>query len=144
MPPPSTPPLLKKKKVPSADAVGLKVLARERLREAQILFRRGKFDGAGYLCGYAVELALKARICRTLGWSEYKVGRDYGSFKIHDLDILLDLSGARPRITTRYLGEWSAVLPEWGPELRYAPVGHMKRNVVSDMIEATRKLLKVI
>jgi hypothetical protein len=27
-----------------------------------------RFDGAFYLSGYAVELALKARICRTLKW----------------------------------------------------------------------------
>jgi len=28
-------------------------------------------DGATYLCGYAVEVALKFRICLTLNWPEF-------------------------------------------------------------------------
>ena len=40
--------------------------ARAHLRDAGILYRRGSYDGAAYLYGYAVEIALKARICRTL------------------------------------------------------------------------------
>ncbi len=33
---------------------------------AQVLLRAKRFDGAFYLCGYSVELALKARICRSV------------------------------------------------------------------------------
>jgi HEPN domain len=49
----------------------LKAIARARLRDAQALLRAKRFDGAFYLCGYAVELALKARICRTLKWAGF-------------------------------------------------------------------------
>ncbi len=42
-------------------------LALERFQEANILFRAGKYDGAYYLSGYSIELALKAKICRRFG-----------------------------------------------------------------------------
>ena len=37
----------------------LKSAARAYLRDATILLREKRYDGAYYLCGYAVELALK-------------------------------------------------------------------------------------
>ncbi|OQY56397.1 MAG: hypothetical protein DRR08_31475 [Candidatus Parabeggiatoa sp. nov. 2] len=49
----------------------LRTLARARLKEAQILFLAKRYDAATYLGGYAVELALKARICKTLGWTNF-------------------------------------------------------------------------
>src|SRR5436190_13395208 len=42
-------------------------LSKERIEEAQILFNSKKFDGAYYLSGYSIELALKAKICRRVG-----------------------------------------------------------------------------
>ena len=73
----------------------LKELAKKRLQEAEILFANHKYEGTVYLCGYAVELALKARICDTLKWNEYppKPLQKYNCFKIHDLNPLLLLSG---------------------------------------------------
>ena len=47
------------------------LLAKSRLQESEILFSKRKYDVAVYLCGYAMELALKARICKTLKWSEF-------------------------------------------------------------------------
>ena len=46
-------------------------IARARIEDARALLTAGRFDGATYLCGYAVEVALKARICRTLNWTEF-------------------------------------------------------------------------
>ena len=42
--------------------------AREYLPAAKLLRTGKSYDVAIYLCGYAVEIALKARICRTLNW----------------------------------------------------------------------------
>jgi HEPN domain-containing protein len=39
-------------------------LARIRLEEAKVLLRHGKYEGCYYLCGYAVEFALKACIAK--------------------------------------------------------------------------------
>jgi HEPN domain-containing protein len=44
--------------IPTPD---LKAISRARLRDAKVLLKGKRLDGAAYLCGYAVELALKAR-----------------------------------------------------------------------------------
>jgi hypothetical protein len=41
-------------------------LARARLEDAKALLAATRYDGAVYLCGYAVEVALKARTCRAI------------------------------------------------------------------------------
>jgi HEPN domain-containing protein len=77
----------------------LKDLAALRLREAEALFAAGLYDGAAYLCGYVVELALKARICRLLNVNEYPdTGKLKNVYGVHDLDQLLLLSGLRRRL----------------------------------------------
>ena len=53
----------------------LKELAKLRLKEAETLFDAGLYDGAVYVCGYVIELALKARICKLLDISEYPSSR---------------------------------------------------------------------
>ena len=87
----------------------LRANAQERLEDARALFEKGRFDGAAYLCGYAVEFALKARICDTLDIEDYP--EHLKGFKIHDLEDLRLLSGRSKAI----LGEpehaklWSKV-----------------------------------
>src|SRR5690606_23035489 len=95
----------------------LKSLARARLQDAQILFDASRFDGAAYLCGYSVEVALKGRICKTLKWQQYKINQDYRLFATHDLTFLLDISGWRERIygNPGYFAAWSAV-NTWKPD----------------------------
>lgn len=51
--------------------VELKNLCTDRLEDATTLFKAGRYDGAFYICGYVVEMGLKMRICRTLGWEGY-------------------------------------------------------------------------
>jgi hypothetical protein len=69
----------------------LRRIARARLQDAQVLLTGQRFDGALHLSGYAVELALKARICRTFKWREFpQSGREFEDFKslrTHDLEI---------------------------------------------------------
>ena len=83
--------------------------------------RANRPHGAVYLAGYAVELALKARICATLNWSGFPSTagefQGYQTFRTHDLDILLHLSGIEPAIKARYLTEWS-VVATWDPNTR--------------------------
>ena len=86
-------------------------IARARLRDAQVLVRANRFDGAYYLCGYSVELALKVRICKTLKWSGFpEAGQDFKglqSLKTHDLEVLLKLSGVENRIKRKYIASGS-------------------------------------
>jgi hypothetical protein len=127
--------------VPKSD---LKKLSRGKLKDADILHAAGRYDGAVYLCGYAVEIALKAKICSTLKWPGFPSTRrefeGYQSFRTHDLDVLLHLSGAEGRVKTKYLAEWSIVVT-WDPEVRYRAIGTASFQDAVDMIQATRTIL---
>lgn len=120
-------------------------IARARLKDAQVLVTARRYDGAIYLCGYAVELGLKARICRTLKWQGYPSTsgefRGYQSFRTHDLDVLLHLTGREQHIKTNFLTEWSAVA-QWNPEARYQPIGNTTNSDAQLMISAAATLLK--
>ena len=97
----------------------LKAIAHARLNDARVLLRGNRFDGAVYLSGYSVEVALKSRICRTLKWNGFPDTaaefKGLQSIKTHDLEILLRLSGVEGRIKTKFLAEWSLVL-DWARE----------------------------
>ncbi len=120
-------------------------IAKARLKDAEVLHSSRRYEGAVYLCGYAVELSLKARICKTLRWSGYPSTnnefRDYRSFKTHDLDVLLHLSGIEQRIKTELFAEWSAVA-QWSPESRYKPIGNATGSDASLMLSAATTLLR--
>jgi len=115
----------------------LKSTARARLRDAEVLLKAKRFDGAFYLCGYAVELALKARICRTLKWPGFpetnKEFEGLQSIKTHDLEILLRFSGVEDRVKTKYFAEWSQVL-DWNPQKRYQSSGQTTSQQATDMV----------
>src|ERR1700693_2461640 len=101
-------------------------IARARIEDAKALLTVGRFDGATYLCGYAVEVALKARICRTLNWAEFPSTSNefqaYRSFQTHELDILLHLSGQKARVKQNHFQLWST-LAIWKVDSRYNVAG---------------------
>jgi hypothetical protein len=111
------------------------------------LLRAKRFDGAYYICGYAVELALKARSCRTLKWPDFpETPQDFKglqSFKTHDLAMLLTLSGVRATVRSRYIREWSVVL-EWRPETRYRIVGQTSPEQAAEMVACSERLLEFL
>ena len=82
--------------------IELREIAKARIKDAEVLLMAKRYDGAVYICGYAIELGPKARICRTLKWPCYpstnKEFADYRRFKTHDLDVLLHLSGIEEKI----------------------------------------------
>jgi HEPN domain-containing protein len=125
----------------------LRKIARARIQDARVLFRGRRYDGAVYLCGYAVELALKARICTVLHWpgfpSTQAEFKGLQSFKVHELEMLLRLAGREAKVKTTYSTEWSAV-SRWDPEVRYKPVGTASRAAAAAMISSTERLLKVL
>lgn len=122
----------------------LNTLSKDRLEDAKALYNAGRYDGAFYICGYALELGLKKRICETLGWPGYpntsKEFEDLKSFRIHNLEMLLRLSGVEGRIKGQLLTEWS-VVNAWDPEIRYSTVAKSGPQVKL-MLEATEVLLK--
>jgi len=125
----------------------LKAAARAYRRDATVLFEADRYDGAYYLCGYAVELALKARICQTLRWpgfpqtsGEFK-GRQ--SLKTHDLEDLLQFTGVGERVRTKHMADWSFVL-NWNPEKRYQKAGNSTQQEAADMVASAKRLLAAL
>ena len=122
----------------------LRAIARARLRDAEVLLSARRYDGSVYLCGYSVEIGLKARVCRTLKWhgfpSTNKEFEGYHSFRTYNLDVLLRVSGAEVKIKTKYLAEWS-VVAMWDPDTRYRPIGTATAADATDMIKSAKILL---
>ncbi len=125
----------------------LRKIARARLRDAEVLVRAGRYDGGVYLCGYAVEIGLKARICKTLKWAGFPSTasefQSYATFKTHNLDVLLHLSGREAQVKTKCLMDWSAVA-RWDPEGRYKPPGTSTKTDLRLMIALTKTLMRVL
>jgi len=109
--------------------------------EAEALHQAGCYDGCAYLCGYVVELALKAAICSTLGVADYpeKGSRLRDSFKTHDFDDLKLLAGMDQSFTTNptLLANWS-VASKWKPERRYEIKGTYDQTAAKGILDAVR------
>jgi hypothetical protein len=125
-------------------------MANNRLEDSKILYRSLRFDGSYYLCGYVVELGLKYRICKTLNWDGYfetakefkpKDTTGYNSFKTHDLEALLKLSGIEQNIRNNFIAEWS-IVRVWNPEKRYQPIGTIKGITAKAMLKSSEIILK--
>ncbi len=120
----------------------LKELTRLRLQEAETLFHAKLYDGAVYLCGYAVEFALKARICKVLDTFEYPAsGKLRAVYAVHDFDQLLLLSGLKNKLNAAHSDvytNWSCATP-WTPELRYEPKGSMSQIKALEILDAVRE-----
>jgi hypothetical protein len=121
----------------------LTALADARLQDAASLFLAGRYDGARYVCGYAIELKLKARICRAHGWGQYPPTPELNAvLKTHDLKVLLLLSTLKATILSDYAAFWLIVAP-WSPNLRYDAALTQEQDA-QDMIQATQVLLAVL
>jgi HEPN domain-containing protein len=119
-------------------------IARARLKDADALLSKGRYDGAAYICGYAVEIALKARIAKTLKWPGFPADggefKGLESLKTHNLRLLARLSGWEAKIKAKFLAEWLAV-GQWNPESRYQVTGNVTQGDANRMIESARRIL---
>jgi HEPN domain-containing protein len=100
-------------------------LAQERQEEAKTLLDVGKWGGAYYLAGYAVELALKACIIKTLmatdAFPDKEFSKNCYTHSIEKLVVLAKLDGARKTATDAdpdLLTNW-ALARDWSEEKRY-------------------------
>jgi hypothetical protein len=124
-------------------------LARCRFEEAKILLTNHKPDGSVYLCGYAIELILKRRIVKLLEWDGYPEStrefENYKSFKVHDLDVLLRLSGLEKKIQADDVtfARWQ-IAHTWDSEVRYKEIGKILETEAQDIINATRQTINFV
>lgn len=122
-------------------------IARERLTDAETLLNAHRYDGAVYLCGYSIEIALKHKICQTLNWTSFPSGNKefekLKSLKTHDLDVLLSFTGIETSLKATYFAEWSAI-GIWNPEARYNPIGLIDPADANLMINSAKTLIGIL
>lgn len=125
----------------------LRRIVKARLSDSEVLLKNHRYEGAIYLCGYAVEIGLKIKICKRLNWTGFPEIRseftNYQSFKTHDLDVLLHLSGVESKIKTKFFADWS-IIALWDPESRYKTIGTAKMVDAKNMITASKNILEAI
>ena len=101
------------------------VLAEERLLEAKALLDLEKWDGAYYLAGYAVELALKAYIIKTLMATDAFPDREFSkNCYTHAIETLvglanLDLARKSATDADRDLRNNWTTTRDWSEQKRY-------------------------
>jgi HEPN domain-containing protein len=108
------------------------------LGDAKILREAGRYESAVYLCGYAVEFALKFRICKILEWTAFR--DDLPGMKTHNLVNLLSFTALEGRKKV-FQVSWD-IVAKWNPEIRYDAEGSFTDARAEDMVVATEILLK--
>ncbi len=125
----------------------LNKIVKARLKDAKELIKSKRYDGSVYLCGYAVEIALKAKICNLLDWDGYPSSRNefkyFESFRTHNLDVLIKLSGSESLIKSSHMKDWS-IIALWDPEVRYKPIGSAKEKDAKNMLLSANKIIKIL
>jgi HEPN domain-containing protein len=128
--------------------VDFQQLADERLAEAKALLDVGKWAGAYYLAGYAVELALKARIIKVLmttdAFPDKEFSRSCYTHAIEKLVELAKLDGARKAATSAdpaLLANWNTAR-DWSEEKRYHRIDKAEaEQLYSAVADATHGVL---
>jgi len=99
-----------------------------RLEDAEVLLTHGRWQGAMYLAGYAVECRLKYKLmqmwqCVTLKQLEVRLQRRQAAFNpfTHSLRVLLRVAGGLERLQANgeLWGRFAATVNAWQPAWRY-------------------------
>jgi hypothetical protein len=126
-------------------------LADTRLEEAKILLDAGKWDGAYYLAGYAVEIAIKACIIKILMATDaFPEKRFSERCYVHDLVELRLLAGLKTAFDAVAAGDpvllrnWAEV-EEWSEQKRYHRVAEAEaRDLYAAVADSTHGVLSWI
>jgi len=117
----------------------LESLSDLRLKESQILFENGFYQGAFYLCGYSIECALKACIAKSFKENEFPNKKLVNDSYVHDLNQLLKLSNLSIQFQSDAKNDpkldihW-AVVKDWSEKFRYD--SSVERVSAEDLIRA--------
>lgn len=129
--------------------VQLRQMARDKLRYAVVLGKGKRYDGALYLCGYAVEIALKSRIVQTLGWADFPDAdnewkKHHKFIRTHELELLVKWSGCEVQLSNRPLAPHWNRMQQWTPETRYKITGATTRSAAEQAIRSARILVNFL
>jgi len=141
----------------------LRYLISNKIKDAKILIKYGRCPASMYIAGYAIELALKYKICRTLqfnqGFPENRqelsnyltiinrnnpqpIAIDIRDIRNHDLNTLLFYSGVELRIKGQFFAEWS-IVSRWSPENRYKKTRVLNKTA-AEYPKAAAKIIREI
>ena len=144
----------------------LKYLSSQKVKDADILFRHERNNGAIYLMGYALEFSLKRKISLAFGFTGGfpENGVELNTYapqvnhfhalqtgvqlirisqlRHHRLTDLLTYSAEGPRITALFYPEWQ-VVNQWNPEDRYIR-RRVTRARAAEFMRSAKVILKEI
>lgn len=108
-------------------------MATERLDDAAALLKAGRYAGAYYIAGYAIECALKACIAGRTKQDEFPP-KEAAKYYVHDLAKLLDIAGlgsafAQEAEDPAFRANWAAV-KDWTEETRYQSRGQRQAEEI--------------
>jgi len=113
----------------------------ERLLDASCLHQAGRFQGAIYLCGYALECKLKFRVCAAHGLAhmEEAEAKSLG----HDLGRSLHATGLAKKLlkNEELRVAFLRIVRQWSTEIRYSGSASSDRESES-FLRDTRALVK--
>jgi HEPN domain-containing protein len=128
----------------TVDRKSFQNLAKLRLGDAKALLSRKRWSAAYYLCGYAVECALKACLLRYLGESDAIFGdREYlrklADCWTHKLTVLVKLAGLEAKFGAAQgknlrLKEFWGVTAKWDETSRYQERNEAEARELYDAI----------
>ena len=116
----------------------LQAVAEARLKDAQILYRHRRFDGAYYLSGYVIECALKACIAKKTKRYDFPNKELAQEVYTHDLTQLVRHAGLGQALQQEFRNDaalelrWG-VVKDWKERSRYERHG---RNQARDLLDA--------
>lgn len=119
-----------------------------RIAEADCLHANGHYDLAYYCSGYAIELLLKARICKILdipNFFDFGVRTKFPNedsitkpYKVHNFEQLLILSG----LYAQHKADWSVLVTDWSILSTWNENFRYKSGKQSNEVDEYIKLVK--
>jgi HEPN domain-containing protein len=91
----------------------LQKMAEERVADTAALLDAGRFQAAYYLCGYAVECALKACIAKQIREFDFPDRKLVNDSYVHNVEKLLKISGIE-RLLEEEVGRNGIFAKNWG------------------------------
>lgn len=114
----------------------LRKLAESRLDEARILLVNGKWTGAYYLTGLAIECALKSCLASEVKQHDFPDKQFVNAMYVHNLENLFKLSAAlwvslqaEMQGDARLAVNWSTI-KDWDDGKRYSVVGELESKAL--------------
>lgn len=125
----------------------LQILAEERARDAEALLNAGRWSGAYYLAGYAIECGLKACIAKLTQQHDFPDQKFVNSSFTHKIEELVRLAGLGLQRETDVkakplLGSNWQIIKDWNEVTRYQCwTEPQARKLVSAVTDTTNGVL---